>query len=191
MKNLFTNELILFSGLSGFIPTVFAIIQGVDPTDSCEQNNHNQSVNTNSSDTKNVRIELRFSAEIFFTSLLATLLISWLALILLQILPVCKEESKLAKKKAVVIQKDVEPMIELRVKNQEKSSTNNRFTNNNNYPEIIAQNKNVSQNQIKTFSNNFLLKSITRSKYYYLLSLIFLCCSSTFGFMPSIQVSQQ
>ena len=83
-------------GLSGFIPTIFAIIQGVDPTETCEQDIHNMSLNGNSSSGDTIfETKIRFSAEVFFASLLVTLMISWSALILLQSLPVCKRESKL------------------------------------------------------------------------------------------------
>lgn len=85
-------------GLSGFIPTLFAIAQGVDPTDPTQTASDKCGQNyTNSSQTDSIEevdSKLRFSPEIFFGSLLFTVMISWSALALLQWLPVCKNESK-------------------------------------------------------------------------------------------------
>ncbi|CAG2171262.1 unnamed protein product [Oppiella nova] len=88
--NNYLTPYLIGEGLSGFLPTIFAVLQGVQQSESCDAYSE-MSVNASVSDGKHVS-RLRFSAQFFFVSLLFTLMISWLALILLQILPVCKRE---------------------------------------------------------------------------------------------------
>ncbi len=92
--------------MSGFIPSIVALIQGVGEEKNCNNDNNNNNnnitgllVNQNETIKANVTvIEPRFSVEVFFASLLCTLLISWIAFILLQFLPICKKEMRKLKK---------------------------------------------------------------------------------------------
>jgi hypothetical protein len=89
--------------LSGFIPSIVALIQGVGEEKNCNNNNNSNItgllVNRNETIEANVTaIEPRFSVEVFFSSLLFTLSISWIAFILLQFLPICKKEMRKLKR---------------------------------------------------------------------------------------------
>lgn len=76
-------------GLSGFIPIVLALIQGVGESGSCDEltesiENENKSCYSNENcDDDSIGVnslsEPLFSQNVFFTSLLVTLLISWVA----------------------------------------------------------------------------------------------------------------
>jgi len=83
----------LVLGLSGFIPSIVALLQGVGENNDCSHDNNTLNGNLNGT-IKATVIEPRFSVEVFFTSLLFTLLISWIAFILLQFLPICKKEMR-------------------------------------------------------------------------------------------------
>ncbi|CAG2103133.1 unnamed protein product, partial [Medioppia subpectinata] len=76
----YLTPFLIGEGLSGFIPTLFALLQGV------EQNECENAMNSESN--------LRFSAKFFFSSLLLTLIISWISLVLLQSLPDCRHETR-------------------------------------------------------------------------------------------------
>ncbi len=89
--------------MSGFIPSIVALIQGVGEEKNCNNNNNSNItgllVNRNETIEANVTaIEPRFSVEVFFSSLLFTLSISWIAFILLQFLPICKKEMRKLKR---------------------------------------------------------------------------------------------
>ena len=114
--------------------------------DSCEKNNTN--FNTNSSSDQsldtNSETKLRFSVEVFFGSLLITLLISWLALILLQILPVCKRESRLEMLK----EKNKEAVVKLKDNPMEMSSTLENCANFDNNSQEFETNNSVTFDRI-------------------------------------------
>ncbi|CAG2171444.1 unnamed protein product, partial [Oppiella nova] len=159
--NNYLTPYLIGEGLSGFLPTIFALLQGVQQSESCEAYNE-MSVNASASDAKHLS-QLTFSAQYFFVSLLFTLMISWLALILLQILPVCKQE--------------VRPM-EAKERPTDRESIRKLHDKS---PENVLSID--SQNNYKIPTK----KNIGKHKYNYFLCLILLCCLSTFGFMPSIQ----
>jgi len=82
-------------GLSGFLPSLVALAQGVtDDGGSLECNKSGSdtfSVTSDSGRLKDSR-EPRFSASLFFCFLLLILLFSWIAFILMDVLVICQDE---------------------------------------------------------------------------------------------------
>lgn len=94
--NVYMTPYLVGEGLSGLIPTLVAIAQGIGHgEDSCPPQQSGNVSNFDVNDEMLAAREPRFSLEVFFMSLLVTLLVSWIAFIVLWATP-CARRHQLA-----------------------------------------------------------------------------------------------
>ncbi|XP_021962188.1 solute carrier family 52, riboflavin transporter, member 3-A [Folsomia candida] len=154
-------------GLSGFLPSLVALAQGI--TDESEANCPNEELNITSDDEEfllNDKIistseqkHPRFSANVFFIFLLVILLVSWIAFTLMDQLSLCRSERI-----------DLETDIEL------ESAAEN----------FIPDKKIPPEEEVTCSEKNPGSFKFTR-EFIWLLGLMAWGCFTTFGAMPSLQ----
>ncbi len=165
--------------MSGFIPSIVALIQGVGEEKNCNDDNNNNItellVNRSETIKANVTvIEPRFSVEVFFSSLLFTLLISWIAFILLQFLPICKKEMRKLNKHSL---KNTEELRKFSVQESEVEENTESVESYESVDDEVSQQNWIFVKDIKVYVNEICQRPnfFVSINSWYQKTLIFIC----------------
>ncbi|KAH9414282.1 hypothetical protein DERP_008479 [Dermatophagoides pteronyssinus] len=187
----FMTPYLFGEGLSGFIPSLVVLIQGVGQQTQQQQQNVQT---TNIIDTidiidnnKNKLIEPKFSVEIFFTSLFITLIISYLAFILLEFASFTRCEQRRIKRlnrfnRTLLLNNNIDDDDDDDDLNLDLNETANQQQQ---QQQTIDNHDNKQQKS--TTKTTTTKNEINHTIYFYLLGLMFWNSFTTFGFMPPLQ----
>ncbi|PSN54088.1 hypothetical protein C0J52_03098 [Blattella germanica] len=176
-------------GLSGFLPSIVALIQGVGGNPDCIVNAQNQTVTVYTEPPK-------FSTEIFYWFLFATMSLSTLAFFLLNTLDICQSErtdsstSLHANNDSQI--KEVSPDNQIFTIREDVEALMNDSERTNPSAEYSSEGNNTLQDsnindQERNTSLSSSTNSLSRSVYFYYLILASWVCMFGNGFFPSIQ----
>lgn len=160
-------------GLSGVLPSVIALIQGVGERAACNIPLTNTTISLNS--------DLRFSGHYYFLFLTLVLVLSLIAFIVLRYSPFIQSNKKLRDPNSL-IQTRVR-LVDYKRRNESDVTVNVYSIDNTQSIDRIS----VKENEMANSSPFDKATSLPVFRKIYLYSLIGICCFFSNGFLPSIQ----